>query len=250
MHPDDIPTCFASHLGVWMMEPKYLQQAVALIQQGLYPSKAEVVQTAGGGYYNKTEGGVAIVRINGSITKGQSKFGGTSSVAVRQAIRSARADADVGGILLAIDSPGGQVAGTAELADEIAATAEEMPLHAHIEDLGASAAYWAAAGANRITSNRMAEIGSIGVYGVVVDTSGAMEREGVKVHVISTGDYRCPRDRDHRGPARRDAGPNRCHAWTLFVSRDRWPWPNWRTARSSQRRSCLPGPNRTRNGPD
>jgi protease IV len=41
--------------------------------------------------------------------------------------------------------------------------------------------------ASQIITNEMAEVGSIGVVAVIEDTSGMYEREGVKVHVISTG---------------------------------------------------------------
>ena len=59
-----------------------------------------------------------------------------------------------------------------------------------IEDLGASAAYKAASQAGRLSANEPAFIGSIGVYQVVEDTSEMAEKMGVKVHVISTGEFK------------------------------------------------------------
>ena len=77
------------------------------------------------------------------MQKGSSKFGGASTIRVRRQIREARQDEDVEAILLVVDSPGGTVAGTDELAREVGRAAEEKIVHAHIDDLGASAAFWA-----------------------------------------------------------------------------------------------------------
>jgi len=61
---------------------------------------------------------------------------------------------------------------------------------AYIEDLGASAAYFVASQAGRIVANQAAEVGSIGTYGVVMDSSGMAAREGIKVHVVKAGRYK------------------------------------------------------------
>lgn len=104
------------------------------------------------------------------------------------AIDAANADPSVKSILLAIDSPGGQVSGVHDAADKIASSAK--PVRAHVQTLGASAAYWLASQADRVTASRGAQVGSIGAYMAVVDLSGAAEKEGVKVHVISSGPFK------------------------------------------------------------
>lgn len=53
-----------------------------------------------------------------------------------------------------------------------------------------SAAYWAASQADHISINRAGFCGSIGTYAVIEDYSKAMEMEGIKVHVLSTGPYK------------------------------------------------------------
>jgi protease-4 len=104
---------------------------------------------------------------------------------MRYLIRQANAQEDVKEILLIVESGGGTVSGTKELADEIKNSKKKVT--AYINDIGASAAYWVASQASMVYANEMAEIGSIGVVAVVEDTSGLYEREGVKVHVVSTG---------------------------------------------------------------
>lgn len=134
------------------------------------------------------ESGIAVIEMVGPMMKGSSKLGDSANtVAVRRAIREAVADPEVEGILLVVDSPGGTVAGTAELAADVRAAAERKPLRAHADDLMASAAVWATAAAHRITASATTEIGSVGTVLVVQDTSEKYATEGVKVHVISTG---------------------------------------------------------------
>jgi signal peptide peptidase SppA len=131
---------------------------------------------------------VAVIKILGTLMKSQSSFGGTSTVQLRRDIRQAAADPNVSGILLAIDSPGGTVAGTADLAADVRAARKQKPVWAHIDDLGASAAYWVASQTDAIYANSpTALVGSIGTLMTVYDVSVAAEREGVKALVFATG---------------------------------------------------------------
>jgi signal peptide peptidase SppA len=93
----------------------------------------------------------------------------------------------VGEILVLIDSPGGTVAGTADLAEAVFRTRATKPIHAFIEDTGASAAYWIASQATSVTVNRTAAVGSIGVFQVVVDASELMEKTGIRIIVVRSG---------------------------------------------------------------
>jgi signal peptide peptidase SppA len=124
------------------------------------------------------------------MTKGDSKFGGTSTVRTRHLLRQAARDPEVHNLVLQVYSPGGHVDGVQELADEVWQIGTQKPVVAHIEDLGASAAYWVASQAGRITANATAEIGSIGTMAVLEDTSKRLERLGIQVHVVATGPYK------------------------------------------------------------
>ena len=144
--------------------------------------------------YTVTEGGVAVLYLSGPITKRPTSmsyfFGGTSSVLLRRAVRQAAADPDVKAIALIVDSPGGQVNGTADLAADVAAAAQKKPVGAYAEDTCCSAAYWVASQADFLYCNLTGAVGSIGTLLVIQDTSGAYAKEGVKVNVISTGPYK------------------------------------------------------------
>lgn len=186
----DRERCFHGYMGLWACRTTWLSEALAAVRMGALKPRAEFDVEGDKPPEEKpyrVEGGVAIVNIAGPTMKGFSKFGGTSTVATRKALRAALADDSVQAIMLRIDSPGGKVAGTHELAEDVRAIDAAKPVHAYAEDTMASAAYWVGSQASRLSANRLAQIGSIGVYGVLYDETKAAEMAGVKVHVVSSG---------------------------------------------------------------
>lgn len=174
--------------SLWLSEPGFLHGAIEAIRAGVVIQKAQQVGDPWG-YFKQTtgRGTVGVVMIDGMMTKGAT-YWGTNTQDVQTALRAAAGDPGVDSILLVVDSPGGYVAGTKELADEVRRIDREVkPVVAYIEDLGASAAYWVASQARLVLANEMAEVGSIGVYAVVYDTSKAAEQAGVGVRVVSSG---------------------------------------------------------------
>lgn len=140
--------------------------------------------------YQRDDDGIASFDISGKLMKQETSLGGTSTVAMRRAVRAAANDPQVRAGFFRFDSPGGTVAGTPELGDDIAAFSAAKPSAAFIEDMGASAAYWLASQCPVISTNRAGMVGSIGTYGVVLDMSGAASQKGVVVHVVKAGDYK------------------------------------------------------------
>jgi signal peptide peptidase SppA len=144
--------------------------------------------------YPVTSNGTAIVSIVGVMQKARDVwmevFGGASTEEARDAVRTAAADPDVDALFLRIDSPGGDVAGTQELADAVYEARQAKPVAAHIEDLGASAALWVASQADMVTANESARVGSVGVVTVLADVEKALEADGITVHVVSSGEFK------------------------------------------------------------
>lgn len=135
-----------------------------------------------------TADGIAVIELRGTLMKFASSFsGGTSTTRARRAIREAVADGRVKAILLVVDSPGGTVAGTPELADEVAAANAKKPVWAYAEDLMASAAYWVSSQCARIGACRTALVGSCGTVMVLYDWSAAFKEYGIEPKVYKTG---------------------------------------------------------------
>lgn len=185
------PKCFHNHLGPWLLEAGWLVSAIAAIKNGWLPSAGPTQPPPGvNDSLYRTWEGVAIISIDGPMMKFNSKFGGTNTVQTRQALRAALGDPNIGAIMLRVDSPGGSYAGTAELAQEVRNADSLKPIFSYAEDMMASAAYWVGSQTRRIFSNATGQVGSIGTVAVLDDTSKAMEIQGVKVHVISTGEFK------------------------------------------------------------
>jgi len=141
--------------------------------------------------FDLTAEGVAVIEMNGPLTKHtMSLEAGTSTVMMRRTIRAAARDPRVKAIMLKVDSPGGTVSGTRDLAEVVAQATAQMPVHVYIEDLGASAAYWVASQAAHISTSPSSMVGSIGTYGVLYDQSGMFAREGIKAIVIRAGAFK------------------------------------------------------------
>lgn len=131
--------------------------------------------------------GIATLHIEGTMTKYGSSFSEAGSTKrAERAIRLWRDDPKVRGLLMVIDSPGGTVAGTGDLADEIAKFSAVKPVVSYIEDMGASAAYWVGSQANEVYANATALVGSIGVFVSLVDSSERAASLGYKIHVVKS----------------------------------------------------------------
>src|SRR5690606_30987632 len=87
-------------------------------------------------------------------------------------------------------SPGGQVNGIQELSDLIYSARGKKPIIAVANHMMASAAYWIGTAADEIVVSPSGEVGSIGVFAVHEDISGALAQDGVKVSIIKEGKYK------------------------------------------------------------
>jgi signal peptide peptidase SppA len=188
--------CAAQHFAPWMIEEQWFRAAVDAVRNGtLKPRQVKAMEDDDEDGPPKrpaytVHDGTAVIPIVGAMAKAAGKYAQTGTVDTRRAIRKAVHDDNVESILLHIDSPGGTVAGTADLAADVAAANALKPVYAHVDDLGASAAYWVASQTRRITANATGRVGSIGTVLVLDDTSGKYAAQGIKVHVISTGKFK------------------------------------------------------------
>lgn len=106
---------------------------------------------------------------------------------IRAALERGLADPEVKGIAFIINSGGGEVAGNFDLVDQIFAARGLKPMRAFADEFAYSAAYSIASAAHRIVVNRTGGVGSIGVVTSRVDYSKALEKAGIKVHLIHYG---------------------------------------------------------------
>jgi capsid assembly protease len=133
---------------------------------------------------------VACIPIRGVLTKDGPSWYGSNYDTITSALESAAADPAVKHIVLAVDSPGGEVTGLPETAAVLAQVAKTKPVSAIVEGTSASAAYWLTSQASSVTLTPSGEVGSVGVRMMHVDVSKMLEDNGYKVTELSSGDFK------------------------------------------------------------
>ena len=109
---------------------------------------------------------------------------------IGDAIASAMDDPSVRGVILDVDSPGGEVGGLFDLIDQIRAikAGTDKPLWAVANESALSAAYAIASTADRLYVTQTGEVGSIGVVAVHVDESAADAKAGLAWTFVFAGE--------------------------------------------------------------
>lgn len=95
------------------------------------------------------------------------------------------------GIMLYINSPGGELIATDELARTITYYKEQTgrPVYAYFADYAASGAYWLGCQADVIIAHKYCVTGSIGVtYGTHIDISGLLQKLGIDATTLASGE--------------------------------------------------------------
>ncbi|GIX11637.1 S49 family peptidase [Elioraea sp.] len=169
--------------------PRALEALLAASRVVLAPHSDAVTRGRG---YAVTDAGIAVVPVLGPlVARGDwltELFGASVYGDVGDAVAAALADPSVRGVVMEIDSPGGEVAGMFDLVDRLGAFRQSAgkPLWAVASESATSAAYAIASTAERIYVTQTGEVGSIGVVAAHVDQSGADAKAGLAWTFIRT----------------------------------------------------------------
>lgn len=132
-------------------------------------------------------GNVGVVHVEGPIIHNASPievyYGATSHDRIAEAFDQAAADRP-SAIVVNIGSPGGTVAGSAELASHVAYHASKVPVVAHTSSLMASGAYWLASPSTRIIASPTALVGSIGAIAQPLSIARLLNSMGIDVETL------------------------------------------------------------------
>jgi len=130
------------------------------------------------------EGSVALIPIAGPIMKYEGECGEPGSMNYAQWVKEAAGSPNISGIIIKIDSPGGQVDGTQTLVDAIVASKKKTI--GFVDDgMMCSAGMWIGAACDEIYASQKTDvIGSIGVLCSFYDFRGRLEQLGIKLHEI------------------------------------------------------------------
>ena len=145
---------------------------------------------------------IALVEVAGAIMD--------SKEIVRQ-LSKYRRDDEIKAIILRIDSPGGAVAPSQEIYDEVLRVrADKKKIYASMGSVAASGGYYIAVAADRVFANPGTLTGSIGVIMAFSNAEKLMQKIGVAPEVVKSGKYK-----DVGSPARKMTAKERGYLQTV-----------------------------------
>ncbi|MDO8589974.1 MAG: signal peptide peptidase SppA [bacterium] len=112
----------------------------------------------------------------------------SSSEDIVYGILRAQNDPDIKAVMLSIDSPGGDGVAGEEIARALKSL--DKPSVAVIRGIGASAAYWAATGADKIYASKISDVGGIGVTASYLNESNKNAKDGYTFVELSSAKYK------------------------------------------------------------
>src|SRR5262249_14153372 len=124
---------------------------------------------------------VAIVELTGEIRDAQQLV---------ESLASVRKDPSVVSVVLRIDSPGGGVAPSQEIYEEVERVREAKPIVASLGNIAASGGYYVASATSLIVSSPGTLTGSIGVIMDFRQLQGLAEKIGITEQVVKSGPYK------------------------------------------------------------
>lgn len=181
---------------MWLIEGGFAERAMQQLRGVNWT--AHMQEFAGGVPLQSTpyavEDDIAYLSLSGPLMRGMSSMqemmGGTSTVMFRRAVAQAANDPGVKGGVFEVDSPGGTVDGTPELAAAIRDFAARKPLAVYVEGLACSAGYWAASQAGHIVASRGAKLANIGGFCLLEDPTREEVNAGRDPVLIRSGRHK------------------------------------------------------------
>lgn len=176
----------------WAILPAKMEAISAAFElrlQGQQLSEDEVNLIAGGERPAHQVGKhIAVLPLFGVLTQHGAGMRGSGAVTIEsfsRDFRRALADPEVGSIVIEVNSPGGSVYGTQELADLIFSSRPQKNIVSVVNSMAASGAYWIGSAAHEMAITPGGEVGSIGVVTMHVDVSRLEEQMGVKTTLVA-----------------------------------------------------------------
>ena len=109
---------------------------------------------------------------------------------ILEKIQKAKDNSTIKGVLLKVNSPGGAVAPSVEIAYAIKELNKIKPVVAYASGIMASGSYYSSIWASKIVANPGSMIGSIGVIMQSIDASELIAKMGIKTQTVKIGKFK------------------------------------------------------------
>lgn len=130
---------------------------------------------------------IAIIYAVGGIDDGTAN-GIVSSELIKD-MKEARLDENVKAVVLRVNSPGGSAYGSEQIWKEAEAVKAVKPIVVSMGNYAASGGYYISCGANYIIAQSTTITGSIGIFGIMPNVSGLLDKIGVSFDRVNTNKF-------------------------------------------------------------
>jgi protease-4 len=136
-------------------------------------------------------GKIAVIPVQGIIyTDDQTEWGTSMVDDIKNALRTALEDDSVKAVVLAVNSPGGEVTASDIIYHEVLKVQKKKPVVVAMTSLAASGAYYIACAADWIVANETTFTGSIGVIIQSLNYEGLFDKVGLDAVVFKSGKFK------------------------------------------------------------
>lgn len=133
---------------------------------------------------------IVVIKLQGPIQESMGSFfaAGISPDYVYNQLQRAGEDPDIDGVVLRVESPGGSIAASQEIAAMVREF--EKPIVVSMADMAASGGYYISAPAQGIVAQPGTVTGSIGVISSIMDLEELYDKLGINVETIKSGEHK------------------------------------------------------------
>ena len=176
----------------------YEDQAYGRLQQQLKLDK--IAKISDGDYARAAPGNlgvdgptkIALVVGEGDISRGSTNDRGNNGITTAgmvRLLRQVRDDASIKGVILRIDSPGGDGIASDDILHEAKLLSQKKPTVISMSDLAASGGYFIAMTGDPVIAYSNTETGSIGVFFGKLNLQALYEKIGLKTEILKRGQF-------------------------------------------------------------
>lgn len=130
---------------------------------------------------------VAVVYAVGEIDNGTME--GICSSELAKTLRQLAKDDDVSSVVLRVNSPGGSAYGSEQIWRAVSLLKEKKPVVVSMGDYAASGGYYLSCNANAIFAEPTTVTGSIGIFCIIPNAKGLMQKIGIDNDEVKTNPY-------------------------------------------------------------
>ncbi|MBF0586505.1 signal peptide peptidase SppA [Prosthecochloris sp. N3] len=180
--------------GYWEYLERLTLSSGAAEAQDVLVSAARYKASVDWPFAAESSDAIAVISVEGPIVRsaGDPVAGmqpGVDEETLRQSLEAALEDEQVRGIVLRIDSGGGDALASANMLQMLDSARVRKPLVASMSGVAASGGYMIALAADSIFADALSLTGSIGVYALKPEISSLGERIGLRREVVTRGEY-------------------------------------------------------------